>query len=196
MVALLTIGDITDAIGRGPVDSAESDKWQFYIDAISAYINGYVEVSFEEIADDVVRYEADYYGLINLGGDPVSTVTAVNDFLSQSGVSYYWNGLDEILGLCPNQVVDVTYTHGYATVPDDIKFVATQAVIGVLDLGATGSITSFTVGDVTEVYSDPSKEGTTVVELQKSVLDRYSNIYGSWRLGSTYSTGNQQLPTL
>lgn len=196
MVALLDLDDLIVANGRAPNDAAEAAKWQFMIDAISAYINNYVDVSFSVKTGDVVRYEADYYGVIDLGGDPVSTVTSVKDWQSQTNVSYYWNGMNEIRYLNPNQVVDVTYTHGYTTVPDDIKFMATEAIVSQLGLGATGALTSFTVGDVTEAYSDPSKEGVTVVSLQRAVLDRYSATYGSWRLGSTYSNSTNVLPTL
>lgn len=196
MVALLDLEDVIIVVGRPPASAEEAAQWQFQINAVSAYINSYVDVSFEYKEDDVVRYEADYYGVIDLGGDPVSTVTSVVDWQSQSAVSYYWNGLDELYGLYPNQVVDVTYTHGYATIPDDVKYMATQAVFGALDLGATGSLTSYTVGDVTEAYSNPDKTGVTVVSLERAVLDRYSATHGSWRLGSGYSTGGSILPTL
>ncbi len=196
MVALLDLEDLIVVIGRPPATAEEAAQWQFQIDAISAYINSYVSVSFELIEDDIVRYEADYYGVINLGGDPISTVSSVVSWQSQSAVSYYWNGLDEIRGLCPNEVVDITYSHGYSTIPEDVKHMATQAVTGVLDLGATGSLTSFTVGDVTEVYSNPDGNGVTTVSLQRAVLDKYSDTYGSWRLGSNYNTGGSQLPTL
>lgn len=189
MVALLDLEDVITIVGRSPNSAAEAAQWQFHIEAISAYISSYVDVSFEVKTGDVVRYEADYHGVIDLGGDPVSTVTSVKDWQSQTDVTYYWNGLDQLFGLNPNQVVDVTYTHGYSTVPSDIRYLATEAVVGILGLGATGSLTSFTVGDVTEVYSDPAKQGVTVVQLATSVLDRYSNTYGSWRLGRSYQTG-------
>lgn len=196
MVALLDLEDIETAIGRPAASADEAAQWQFYIDAVSAYINGYVSVSFEELTGDVVRYEADYYGVIDLGGDPVSAVNSVVGWQSQEAVSYYWNGLGEIRGLCPNEVVDVDYDHGYSSVPADIAAVATEAVLGGLGLGATGNITSFTVGDVTEVYADPLNSGVTVITLQKSVLDRYSDTIGSWRLGSNYNIGGTSLPLL
>jgi hypothetical protein len=196
VVALLDLEDIIVVVGRAPNDAAEAAQWQYQIDAVSAYINSYVSVSFELIEGDVVRYEADYYGIIDLGGDPIISVNSVVGWQSQSAVSHYWNGLDEIRGLCPNEVVEVDFDHGYATVPEDIKYVATQAVVGVLDLGATGSLTSFTVGDVTEVYSNPEKDGVTAVTLERAVLDKYSDTLGSWRLGSSYSTGGSTLPTM
>lgn len=196
MVALLDLEDMIVASGRSPESATEAAQWQFQIDAVSAYINSYVSVSFELLEGDVVRMEADYYGVIDLGGEPVSTVNSVVSFASQQPTPYYWNGLGEIRGLNPNEVVDINYDHGYATVPEDIKHVATQAVLGILDLGSTGVLTSFTVGDVTEVYSNPTDAGVTVVSLQKSVLDKYSDTMGSWRLGSNYNTGGNALPTL
>jgi hypothetical protein len=183
MVALLEIEDIEAAIGRSAVDATEEAKWQFYIDAVSSFINGYVDVSFEELTDDVVRYQADYYGLIDLGGGPVSTVNSVKEWRSQLETVWDWDGIDQLFNLCPNQTVDVDYDHGYAAVPDDIKFLAAQVVIGVLQLGISGTVTSFTVGDVTEVYASQSGDDATAV-LSRSVLNRYTNVYSTLRLGS------------
>ena len=184
MVALLDLEDIIVVVGRGPSSASEAAQWQFHIEAVSSFINNYVSVSFEVKTSETVRYQADYYGLIDLGGGPVSSVSSVKNAQTQLETSWYWDRLSTISRLEPNEVVDVTYTHGYSAVPDDIKYMATQAVSDVLGLGATGTLTSFTVGDVTEVYSKPIGDNSvTVVSLSKDVLDRYSDTYGSWRLG-------------
>jgi hypothetical protein len=197
VVALLDLEDIVVVIGRGPESGAEAAQWQWYINSVSAYINDYVDVSFETKTGDVVRYQADYYGMIDLGGGPVSTVSSVKNVRSNAETSWVWDGLTTLSRLDPNEVVDVTYTHGYSAVPDDIKHVATQAISDVLGLGATGTLTSFTVGDVTEAYSKPTDEGSvTVVSLSKDVLDRYSSVYSSWRLGYRDSNVSNILPTL
>lgn len=185
-VLLLELEDIIVSVGREPNDANEAAQWMYYIESVSAFINSYVSTSFEVISGDVKRYQADYHGQIHLGGDPVSTVTSVKDWQSQSDVSYIFNGIDLLFNLYPNQVVDVTYTHGYATVPDEIKYMAVEAVNGVLGLGAPGQITSFTVGDVTEVYRSNRGEGptATVVSLSKETLDQYVDEHNSMVLGN------------
>lgn len=199
MVALLDIEDLIVALGRSPVDAAEAAKWQFNIDGVSAFINGYVTVSFEELEDDVVRFPANYYGEVCFGGDPVSAVSSVKDARSGLETVWDWDLLTKIYYLEPNQVVDVTYTHGYAAVPADVSYMATQAVLGILNLGGAGTLTSFTVGDVTEVYENARDDGTvaTVVSLSSTVLDKYTDSDHSLRLGSSLRfASSQQLPTL
>lgn len=198
MVALLDIDDVIVAIGREPESPEETAQWQFYIEAISSFINSYVSVSFALIEGDVVRYEADYYGVIDLGGDPVSTVNSVKGWQSQAETTWMFNGIDRIFGLCSNEVVDVNYDHGYTAVPKDIVSLATQVVLGILGLGATGPVSSFTVGDITEVYSlSKSGQDVTVATFSKAVLDKYTDTCSSWRLG--YSPNGDpyyNLPTL
>lgn len=190
MVALLEISDIETAIGRSATDPTEEAKWQFYIDAVSAYINGYVDVSFEELTGDVIRYQADYYGLIDLGGGPISTVNSVKEWRSQLETEWDWDGVGQIFNLCPNQTVDVDYDHGYTAVPDDVKFMATVVVIGTLQLGISGIITSYTVGDVTEVYADTTGDNASAT-LESSVLNRYKNTNTTLRLGSGWHPNYQ-----
>src|SRR5678816_2453654 len=108
MVALLDLEDIIVVVGRSPTTAEEAAQWQFQIDAVSAYINNYVDVSFELLEGDVVRYRADYYGVISLGGDPISAVNSVVSWENQTAVTYKWNGLDTIERLCPNEVVDLS----------------------------------------------------------------------------------------
>lgn len=198
MVALVDLEDIIVVMGREPASAEEAAQWQFYIDTVSSFINGYVSVSFELKTDDVVRYQADYYGMIDLGGDPISSVDSVKNARTQVETYWDWDMMSTIGRLDPHEVVDVTYTHGYASVPDDISKMATQAVVGVLGHGATGPITSFTVGDVTESYAVPQDSAEAyVVFLSKQVLDRYSDMYGSWRLGHNQFPGvTTQFPSL
>lgn len=196
MTALLTVDDIEDAVGYPPATPEIEAQWQFYIDAVSAFINGYVDVSFEELADDVVRFRADYYGIISFGPDPVSVVTSVKAYLTGLETVWSFDGMSEIQYLNANEVVDVTYSHGYSAVPDEVKFAAAQAVLGALNLGVPGNLTSFTVGDVSESYSTP--EGSTaIITLSSTVLNKYTSGQTSWRLGkSIHVSGSTGIPTL
>ncbi len=199
MAALLDIEDIINALGRAPTSAEEATQWQFYIESVSAFINGYVTAQFGLLTGDVVRRQADYYGVVDLGGDPISSVTSVKNWRTGVETTWDFDGLNKIFYLQANETVDITYTHGYAVVPDDVKYMATQAVLGVLGLGATGQITSFTVGDVTEVYSNNSDNGvtTTVVSLSKQVLSKYTDEDFTYRVGGKGQFPNANvLPTL
>lgn len=199
MAALIDLEDIIIVAQREPTSGEEAALWQFYIDAVSDFINSYVyPVSFVEVTDDVVRRQADSYGLIDLGGDPVSTVSSVKNWRTQLETAWDWDGLGQIGLLDPHEVVEITFTHGYTSVPGDIKNAAVQAVLGAIGLGATGPLTSFTVGDVTEVYSHQRQDTTlSVISLAKDVLDKYATTYGSWRLQhNQFPTANRVLPEL
>lgn len=192
MADLITIGDLEDALGYSAATPAEEARWEHYITAVSSFINSYVDVSFEEIEDDEVRLQADYYGLIYLGGDPISTVSSIS--IWRTGAPHptaEWNGLDEISGLQPLQVVDVVYTHGYSTVPEDIANVVVESVLGILQLGANGPLKSITVGDVTEAYAvGVAKPNPTAgVTLAAYVLDSYRDTEYTIRLGARWTQG-------
>lgn len=195
MVALLDLEDIIVVV-REPQSADEAARWQFYIEAVSSFINGYVTASFEVLTGDVVRYQADYYGMVDLGGDPISSVSSVKNVLTGLETQWYFDGNKKIYYLNPYETVDITYTHGYPAVPDDVKYMATQAVLGVLNLGPTREIKSFTVGDVTEAYDDPADgPHATVVSLSKEVLDRYRDDESTVRLGFSLPVP-PTLPTL
>lgn len=194
VLALTTIDDIEAATGD-PIPLSEEPKWQAYIDSVSSFVNGYVDDIFEEITDDVVRYQADYYGLIDLGGGPISDVSLISNWRTDAEVSYaYWNGIDQIYGLQPLQVVDVTYTHGWVEIPDDIKFMVRDIVLGVLELGTSGPIRSFTVGDVSEVYDTTAGGKVAGVTLAGHTLARYCTTDYTLRLGAGHYPDNT--PTL
>ena len=192
MVELADIEDIETAIGRSAEDSAEEARWLHYIRTISSFICGYCDDSFEYLENDVVRYRADYYGVIVLGGGPVSDVTEVSNWRTGAPIEAPWDGF-EIYDLMPLQTVDVTYNHGYTEVPDDIRGIVVDTVIGIVGLGATGPLKTLTVGDITEAYATARGVG---VSLQETVLDRYRITAKSMRLGGRPYSDDSALPTL
>ena len=185
MADLTTVDDIEAAIGRPPADATEEARWGYYISSISEFINGYVDDSFEELVDDVVRLQADYYGILFLPGGPINGVTLVADWNTGQQVASYYNGLDNITGLKPLAVVDVTYSHGWPSVPLDIQYLVTDAIVSVLQLSTTGTgaLKSLTVGGTSETYADGT--GAVVVKLRKGTLDKYVQMHTTYRLGGT-----------
>lgn len=154
MVALIQISDIEAALGRPADDAAEETKWQFYIDSLSDYICNFVDVSFEKITE-TVRLKADGYGIINLPGGPIHSITDVVNFRTGMSDQYVdWDGISVLYYLEGGQTVDVTYTHGYDIIPKDIRNLALNAILGMLNEGDPAELRSLQVGDVREEYRD------------------------------------------
>lgn len=194
MANLITIEDVVIALGREPMDDTEEAQWKTTIKKISAFINGYVDVSFTP-ATDTVRYHSDYYGVVQLGGDPISAVTSVADRSGMDISAAMWSdGDDVIYGLLPNAVVDVTYTHGMSAVPDDVAVLVLDAVVGVLGLGSNGPLKSFTLGDKTEAYASDSGSGMVTVQLEQRVLDNYRQTLTTLTLGPSLPQYGTMIP--
>lgn len=177
-VPLTTIGDVELSTGKTITDE---DRATYLINVISAYIASYCDLlSFAEVEDDTVRLQADYYGIIELGGGPISVVTSVTTVDGTEVAGYTFDGARMITGLGPFQTVDIVYTHGEDEVPADIQGLAADAVGSVVHLNSTGPLKVRTVGDVTYGYY---QGGVVVSVLSEAVLDRYRKTEYTWRLG-------------
>ena len=183
-VACTTLDEIEDALGRSlTVD--EQAKATYYIGVISAFIESYCDlISLQEVLDDVIRLQADYYGIIELGGGPISSVASVTDVDGTEVTGYAFDGSGMISGLAPFQTVDITYSHGLDEVPADIRAIATEAVVGTIVLQLSGPLKTRTVGDVTYSFQEGSNVG---VQLASGVLDRYKTTEYTMRLGPSNS---------
>ncbi len=174
-VALITVQDIEVALGREVEDSEELAEWQFYIDTISAFINDYVDCSFERFEDVTERFTADYYGQVKLP-TPVVSITSVKDVRwGNEDLSVDFDiGTNSLFYLLPGQVVNITYTYGYSTIPDDIQQLVLSTVLAQINEIAPVALRQFKVGDVEEQYRES--------EIQKlfSITGRRTlNKYGS-----------------
>lgn len=180
-MGLITVDDVEIAVGR-PITGAEADQVQYYIDAWSAYIKVYTGTSFTLHTDEVVRLQADYYGLIDFQFGPV---TDVSDISTPDGQTLYyaaWDFLNTIYGLPPHKVVDVTMTYGYEEAPADIASVATQLVVQTM--ANPDGLTSYRVGDVTEGYGGLKPGGSPSFQSMVGVvLDSYRTTETTWRIG-------------
>jgi len=191
--ALITIADIENALGRGVEDEEEESGWQFIIDSLSAFINNFVDVSFEPYEDVTVRYKSDYYGQVKLI-QPVTGISSIKNFRTQEEDFYIdWDGIDTIFYGCPEQVVDVTYSFGYSEVPADVKLLMVAGVLGQINEQSPVNLRSFQVGDVVEQYRDDFMTqlfgNMATVTLYKYTNHSYTiNVAGSDRFPDYRST--------
>lgn len=168
--------------------SEEQNKVSYYINLISVYIAWYTGTSFERLNDQTKRLQSDYYGRVHLPGGPVHDVTSV---LYRVGGGHegewYFNGINEIYALRPKATVDVTYSYGYETIPEDIEMVATEAVKRLQNTNVDESVypvSEYMVGNISERYNIFAGElGGLFNDLEKFILDDYRGVFYSIALG-------------
>lgn len=180
-MGLITVEELAAFMGRTFTESEESQA-EAIISAVSFVIEGEAGVSFTPVLDEEVRMQADGYGMIELNAKPVASVT-VYEVDGVDELSYpVWDGLCTIYGLEPNQVVDIIYSHGYPSVPGDIKAVAYGVCSRILI--NPGGLRQETVGAISVTYPGIGGEAGTInfSRLEKRILDKYSATEKSMRL--------------
>lgn len=180
-MALITAAELAAFMGRTFTD-AEQDQAEAIIEAVSAVIESQTGVSFSLVEDEEIRIQADGYGMIELSAKPVIAVT-IYDIDETEELSYgCWDGLITVYGLQPNQVVDIIYTHGYTSVPGDIKAVC-YGVCSRIVYNPSG-LRQETVGAISVTYPGIGGEAGTInfSTLENKVLDKYAIKAKSMRL--------------
>jgi len=181
---LVTLAELVDAVGRDPLTPAdgaykdEQAEWESMISFISNSVLAFLPQDFATSTDDEVRFRADSRGEVHLTGTPVASVSTVfsvpiYDEASVDELLYdaFFDGVESICNLAPYQVVDVTYTHGYSAVPDDVKDMALEVMKLILQLGSPVSVSKeFVLGTETRIMSD--RDNATVM-LSRAVIDKY-----------------------
>lgn len=180
-----------ELLWQGEMTTPESFRLVYVVEHVSAAIRSYTGQEFTE-ATTTERLRVQR-GIVRLPQRPVSAVSAVED-INGNTVPYQWDGLDRLryvgTGVAnrwdlegyalPVEVVDVTYTHGYATVPADVEGVAAQMVMRAFGLNQNNAATqqesiagySYTMGGA----AANGAFGLLVGERQ--VLDKYRRAAG------------------
>lgn len=200
-VALITVQDIETALGREADDSEELAEWQFYIDTISAFINSYVDVSFERLISVTETHKADHYGQVKLPG-PVVEITSVKNY--RTGLEDlecdFDPGNSTLFYLMPDQTFNITYTYGYSTIPDDIQQLVLSTVLDQINEISPVALRERKVGDVEEQYRDGviqqlfgksgkktlNKYGSNSYTINASGADYYPDYQARGFIGETY----------
>lgn len=185
---MFTIADLEVPLRRS-IDPTDEPYYQFLIDQVTTYIESVTGVAFSRHTNETLRYRADGHGVVELVG-PVVTVTNVAPLIQSNYTYRYdgwywapaaWDGLSDIEGLAPYEVVDVTYTYGYdlAEVPRDIKSVAMDVVLRKLNGRNPDELEQKSVGDITYKWR-VSEADFDAFGLE--VLRSYQGVARTWRL--------------
>lgn len=180
-MALITVEELEAFMGRTFTD-AEAAQAEVFIEMASDVIESEAGVSFSLVEDEEIRIQADGYGIVELNAKPIQEI-AVYDIDTTDEVAYAtWDGLSAVYGLQPNEVVDIVYTHGYSTVPGDIKAVC-YGVCSRMMYNPSG-LRQETVGAISVTYPGLGGEAGTLnfSTLEKRVLEKYAATAKSMRM--------------
>ena len=180
MADLITPGDIEARVGR-PLTDAEQNRLAAVVRDVSAAIRSYTGQTITLVEDDEVRLRV-VGGQIRLPQRPVVEVSAVTS-TTGTALSYEWNGIEhaDVTTWAGNywpthqDLVDVTYTHGYATVPDDIVAVACQVAIRSLAVAIDSTaMQQESIGGYSYTLGGAAANGALgFLAGERQVLDRY-----------------------
>lgn len=180
-MALITVEELEAFMGR-TFTVAEEAQATAIIEAVSSIVEGETGVSFEAVADEEIRLQADGYGMIELSAKPISAVSVYKVGENVIEECAVWDKLATVYGLEPNEVVDIVYSHGYSTVPGDIKAVM-YGVCSRIMYNPSG-LRQETVGAISVTYPGIGGEAGTInfSALEKRVLENYAKTMKSMRL--------------
>lgn len=185
MAALVTPEQVGARLGRSYTDP-ETIRVEALIADVSAAVRSYTgQQILEATTTDRLRV---HRGTVRLPQRPVTAVSAVED-IDGNASDYTWDGLDRLnyvgtgtlnrfdydyFRLTP-AVVDVTYTHGYDTTPDDLVGVVSQIVIRALSVDIDRSaIQQETIAGYSYSLGGAAGAGAYGLLLgERQILDRY-----------------------
>lgn len=184
---LATPDDVVERLGRA-LTTVEDARIDALLLDVSSAIRGYTFQDFTEAETTAllpIRNRA-----IRLMQKPVTAVASVEDGLGNA-LAYVWLDGDDRIALCsagyinefelnvlPNTRVgkaSVTYTHGYATVPDDIVGLTCSIAMRALGISPTDAgMTSETITNYSyTIGSAAAQGGFGIMAEEKRLLDRY-----------------------
>lgn len=183
-MAFATVAELEDWLGYS-LDAGETDRASLLLDVASATIQTHTGQTLELVTDDVADLRGTWERVLTLPERPVVSVASVvldgetltvdddfvvvgdqlrrpgfqtlspqSDFYPKSG----WGG--------PDVVVRVTYTHGFAVIPDDVKGVC-LSLAARLWSGSAG-LAMEVLGSYTVQYRRVELE-----DWERAVLNRY-----------------------
>lgn len=190
---LATQDDIEARLGRALTDQEMVRVGPLLADA-SVSVRGYTGQEITQ-GTSTTRLKI-RNGFVVLPQRPVTDVTAVADG-NANPATYTWDGNDRVtvatqvfdpwsmepyrLSL---QYVDVTYVHGYTSIPDDIRGVVCGIVLRAIGQAPedAGTISESIDQYSYRLGSAAAAGGYGLLQDERNVLDRYRRVGGSMRL--------------
>lgn len=195
MASLATTDDLAERLGI----TLDDDRAQAVLDDVSAVVRAYTGQTFDLIEDHTVRLRA-RNGSVRLPQSPVIEVTAVANVDGDS-IEFTWDAGSsvEIAGLGSplnafevepfrNRApwVDVTYSHGYNTIPADVKAVVCQMAGRAYGRTAdTAGVTQESIAGYSYSVGAAAAAGPMgMLPDERRILDAYRRPIGTIRVAS------------
>lgn len=196
MADFCTTEQVEDLLQIDISDADKLDSVERAITAATAAIKNHCHQTIEEVADDVYTFDlfAPVWNLV-LPEMPVTSVASVVEdgetLTAGSDEDYVVMNYGQIRRIGSRwetgpQIVTVTYTHGYATIPDDVIDVCTRAAARAYQAGLKASeaaavpgVSSMSLGDYSVSYSETEEVSLGVsgarllLMSEKDSLDKY-----------------------
>lgn len=193
MADLATHADLSARLGRS-LSADEQARATVLLGDASAAVRAYTGQEFDQsVTTDRLRVRS---GHVRLPQRPITAVASVDD-VNGNEVSFTWdqgdrveittsvlNDWEIVPRTSPLTYVDVTYTHGYSSVPADIVAVVCQVAGRAFGRNPEQSgVTQVAVGDASQTFGSVSASGGVgMLPDERAVLDRYRRVGGSAQL--------------
>lgn len=195
MARLATVADLESRLGRG-LDEDETTRAEALLDSASARVRTYTGQQFDETTGGSrLRVRS---GRVRLPQRPVTAVASVAD-TDANDVAFTWHAGDTVYldalgtlhrfdlqpyGGSGPQWVDVTYTHGYASTPDDVVEVVCQMVLRAFgsDPAASGLTQESVEGYSYSIGGAAAAGAVGMLDDEKAALDVYRRKGGTIRI--------------
>lgn len=159
MASFASVADLEAFLAKDFAAGAETIQAQAALDTATAEIKAWTGQTIEQASDTVVL-DPNAAGVVFLPQVPVTAVSAVSvdgtALTVASDVDWYSYGAlyrdDNTTWGTERQTVSVTYTHGYATIPDDLKRVCVKRAARILAIPMLGgpAVTTDAEGNINE----------------------------------------------
>jgi hypothetical protein len=183
-MAIITVNDLEAFMGKTFTED-EAVQAEAIIDTVEIFIEEVTGLSFTHIPSDTIRIQADGHGIIELASKPVNDVGPIFNMKGDEILEWEFDGLSAVYNFFPNQVVDLTYDHGYETPPKGARVVALGMASRVLYNPA--GLRQETVGAISVTYPGIGGEAGTInlSSLEKKILDDLGRTSYSMRTAVT-----------
>jgi hypothetical protein len=181
---LATIADLEQR--DGPVAAGDIDRVTALLQDASSAVRAYTGQFISQTTTTVRSRIRN--GEIRLSQRPVITVDSVADLDGDDLEGWTFDGIDRLFPpLSADAVVDVTYTHGFAVIPQDIIGVACAIAARSLGSDADPGVTSETIAGYSYSRGTVAAAGPWgMFDQERRVLARYRRSGGSARLSIGY----------
>lgn len=191
-MALATITDVTDRLGRDLTTAETSKATAWLTDASAMFVQRSVQQF--EVGESTVRLFP-LSGVVRLVQRPVISVVTVKD-LENVNMTFTFDNSQAIYDLGTFTPVIVNYTHGDATIPDDVVAVVAGMVVRTLQIpaDAAAGIQQQSVGPFSQTYANwavgaqvlLSPSDTQVADSYRDKTFRSASTIGNKNYGGYY----------